>query len=331
MTKSLHLSLFERPRLRPGVVLLDDENGVDCVYREQGCRIDTDAPAELIALLRHLSVGGASEAELARRHPNLAGEVPSILSGLDSLGLLTETATALPEGVVSGGQLYRQLRRLADRQHDEVVSGPMYRAMIDGSITRQQLIGYVLEYYHVVSAAPRLVAPALAKEEPETVAAALQNFYVSELHHDRLIEQSLAAVGIRAEQLRQVEPLPMTFALCASLGAYAAQSPLSFKAVLYLFEEAASDFTVAFSAAAASAGMPREFVKPIVAHARLNDDQEHGNITATLLGAVPAVSAEEAVTVQKHLAIMIETFAHQEDEMMAYYADPDARVPRIFR
>jgi hypothetical protein len=128
-----------------------------------------------------------------------------------------------------------------------------------------------------------------------------------------------------------VEPLPMTFALCASLGAYAAQSPMSFKAVLYLFEEAASDFTQAFSAAAAAAGLPSEFVKPIVAHARLNDDQDHGNITATLLAAVPAVSAEEAVTVKKHLAILIETFAHQEEEMMAYYGRPDTRLPRVYQ
>jgi hypothetical protein len=331
MTSSLHLSLFHRPRLRSGVVLINDENGVDCVYREQGCRIDTDSPVELLALLRDLRAGGASEEELAARHAGLADEVAAILSGLDTLGLLTETATPLPEGVVTGAQMYRELRRLADRHHDRVVSGPMYRAMQDGSITRQQLIGYALEYYHVVSAAPRLVAPALAKEEPSVVMQALRDFYVSELHHDRLIEQSLASVGIDREVLSQVEPLPMTFALCASLGAYAAQSPMSFKAVLHLFEEAASDFTRAFSAAAAAVGLPPEFVKPIVAHARLNDDQDHGNITATLLGAVPAVSAEEAVTVKKHLAILIETFAHQEDEMMAYYADADARVPRVFQ
>ena len=115
------------------------------------------------------AAGGTSEEDLAARHAGLADEVPTILSALDALGLLTETATPLPEGVVTGAQMYRELRRLADRHHDRVVSGPMYRAMRDGSITRQQLIGYALEYYHVVSAAPRLVAPALAKEEPPAV------------------------------------------------------------------------------------------------------------------------------------------------------------------
>jgi hypothetical protein len=260
----------------------------------------------------------------------LDGGVAEVLSALDSLGLLTETSLPEPAGVVSGRQLYRELRRFADRLYDRVIEGRFHRAMTFGGITRNQLVGYALEYYHLVRQAPRVLAPALAKEEPGELPGLLQDFLASELHHDRMLETSLKAVGITREQLRRMQPLPATFALIASIGAYAAQNPLTFKAMLYLFEEPSPEFNEAFAEACQAEGLPDAFVRPILAHAQLNDEGDHGDISAQLLAEVPVVGPEEQHTVRKHLAIVIETLAQQEKEILEYYGRPDALVPRIF-
>jgi hypothetical protein len=327
---SLELELFESPTFRSGVRLVFDTTGVECEYREQSCRIDFGSQPEARQLVELLAEGGCTRGELERRLPSLADAIPEVIRELDAQGLLTESRLPEPDDVVSGLQFYREARRVMERQHDRVMPGSFHRAMVEGTITREQLIGYALEYYHLVHLAPRLVASALAKEEPGRTSELLQDFFVSELHHDRMLEAALQAVSIEPWQLRRTQPLPATFSLCASLGAYSAQNPLTFKTMLYLFEESSPAFNAAFASACEALGLPAAFARPILAHAKLNDDGDHGDISATLLAEVPAVGPEERHTALKHLAIVVETLAIQEDQMLAYYARPDALIPRVF-
>jgi hypothetical protein len=331
MSSSLHLELFERPRFRESVDLFFDDDGVDCLYRDQSCRVDFHGREDARQLLKLLIAGGQTREELQKACPAVADEVGDVLTALDALGLLTETTLGRPRGVVSGRQLYRDLRRMADNLYDQVIEESFYQKMVNGTIARNQLVGYALEYYHLVHQAPRLLASALSKQEPGRIPGLLQDFFASELHHDRMLESSLGAIGITREQLQQTQPLPTTFGLCAAIGAYSAQNPLTFKAMLYLFEEPSPDFNDAFAAASRSAGLPERFISPILAHARLNEDGSHGDISSELLAEVAVVGPEEQHTVRKHLAITVETMAQQEAEILAYYGSPSAVIPRVFR
>jgi heme oxygenase-like protein len=330
MSSSLHLELFERPRFREQVELVFDDDGVECVYRDQSCRVDFHGNGDARQLITLLREGGLTREELQGALPALAGDIGGVLTALDALGLLTETHLSEPGGVVSGRQLYRELRRMADNLYNEVIDESFYQRMTDGTISAHQLIGYALEYYHLVHLAPRLLAPALSKEEPGRIPGLLQDFLASELHHDRMLESALGAVGITSEQLAAAQPLPMTFGLCAGLGAYAAQNPLTFKAMLYLFEEPSPDFNDAFATACRAAGLPEGFIAPILAHAHLNSDGNHGDISGELLAEVPVVGPEEQHTARKHLAITVETMALQEKEILAYYGAPGALIPRVY-
>jgi Iron-containing redox enzyme len=329
MASSLQLELFERPRFREGVELEFDDDGAECAYRDQGCRVEFGGAAPARKFLELLIEGGRTREELEEVSGFTDG-AHEVLASLDTLGLLTETRLPAPTDVISGRQLYRNLRRMADALYDDEIGEHFYRTLIEGRATREQLVGYALEYYHLVRQAPRILAPALAKEEPGEISGVLQDFLAEELHHDRMLENSLSAVGITREQLRRTQPLASTFSLIASLGAYASQNPTTFKAALYLFEEPSPQFNEAFAQACARAGLPDAFVRPILAHARLNDDGDHGDISGRLLGMVPVVGAEEQHTVAKHLAILVETLALQDREIASYYGSPDAVVPRIF-
>lgn len=330
MASSLHLELFERPRLRDQVRLTFDDDGVECVYRDQSCRVDFHGLGDARKLMELLVPGGHTRAELELLCPALNGQVADVLTALDALGLLTESHLPQPKGVISGRQLYRETRRVADSLYERVIDESFYQAMTDGTILRNQLVGYALEYYQLVRQAPRLVASALAKDLPGRIPEMLQDFLASELHHDRMLESALSAVGISAEQARRSQPLPMTFGLCAALGAYAAQNPLTFMAILFLFEETSPDFNSAFEAACLRTGLPSGFAGPILEHATLNDEGEHGNISAQLLAEIPVVGPEERHTVRKHVAITVETMALQERELLKYYGSPDGKIPRVF-
>lgn len=332
--KPLNINQLERPRLRSGVSVVAGDDGVELVYRgDDGCLLEGD-PAVLTGLCASLVEGGATTEELARVHVEVADDLEDLLVELDRLGLLTDSALPAPVGVMTGRQFARELHRLTDRVSGrcagETGQGPLHWAMSDGSVTANHLVGYVLEYYQLVRFAPRILAPALAKHEPPEVEDALLAFYVSEMHHDRMLERALAAVGISRAELRASQPLPSTHALCVSLGAYASQDPLTFKSSLYLFEEASPTFNEAFAVACQQVGLPDDFIAPILGHARLNDDEGHGDITSTLLSWIPGVSAEERRLTTMKVAVLVETFFRAEQEMYDYYGRADARIPRLF-
>jgi hypothetical protein len=140
----------------------------------------------------------------------------------------------------------------------------------------------------------------------------------------------LQSVGIDGEQLQQMQPLPMTFAVCSTLGVLAHQHPLSFKVALMLFEEDDRQFHHLFKQCCLALGMPREFYQPILLHARINEEGAHEQITASLLQEIPYVSSEERSLVKKNMAILMESMVLRTHEMLEYYGNPNNPVPRCF-
>jgi hypothetical protein len=197
-------------------------------------------------------------------------------------------------------------------------------------LPRAALIGYALEYFYIVRAAPGLIAPSLGHAEPMKVQKLLQGFLASELNHDDMLRQSLNAVSIRTDNLDYLQPLPATFALCASLGVYARQHPLSFKALLFLFEQPSVSFHLELANYCRDTGVPEGFWQPIARHATINDEFDHEDISLSLLSEIEAISPEEQMTVKKHVMLAIETMVLQENQILDYYGRQTVVQPRVF-
>jgi thiaminase len=321
---------LERPRFRPGVTIAVEGDAVHLDYREQGCTLEVPRhTAELKSLVEALGRGRSTAAELLRDHEALADALPGMLRELDALGLLLDAAPPLP-AMKSGAQLYRDLVRFVERAKLKTASSEFYRGLVEGTLSERQLIGYAIEYYHLVYQAPTLLAPALASLETPKTRNLLIRFYESELNHDRFLTAALRSVGVSEDLLLKTTPLPSTFALCASLAAYARQHMLTFKAALFLFEQPYEEFNSAFRTHCARVGMPKKFFESIVRHAELNESEEHEVISERLLADVPCVASEEQTVVKKHIGILVETLARQEREILTYYGNPSNPSPRLF-
>ena len=215
------------------------------------------------------------------------------------------------------------------RLHERSAPSRFYSALCDGTASRSQLVGYALEYYWLVRTAPALVAPSLATARTQAIHKTLQDFLVSEIDHDRYLLKVLRAAGVEGD-LTELQPLPTTFQLCASLGAYAQQHPLSFHSGLFLFEQPQPAFVDAFEARCVTLGLPTEFYLPLRQHSGINEDEDHGSISTRILGLVPAVSAEERFVVLRNISVLAETMIQQEHEILDYYGDASRRSPRLF-
>jgi heme oxygenase-like protein len=322
---------LDRPRLRDGVALARSGSSVTLDYRDQGCTIEfsPETGPTVSAALDALRGEVPWETVLAS-HRELQGHIHQLLEDLDRLGLLTSAGS--PEGDAipgtSGLELYRRVRAQAAGWISRA-SPPFYARLQAGEVTRAQLVGYALEYYHLVRATPGLIAPVLGHAHRPRTRWLLERFVRSELGHHEMLAEALAAAGVDPGVLDRVVPLPETFALCAQLGVLAAQDPLSFQCVLFLFEEENPAFHDAFVKACGVRGLGEAFHGPIVRHALINSEGAHGDISRELMAEVPWVSREEELVVLKQVATAVETLVGMEHRLLRHYGGPEDSMLRV--
>lgn len=326
------VSSIRAPKFRDGVAyaLGDGEvtisrNGTRCSFRFSG----EDALA-VSTLMRNLQSGEMSVDDLASRSPAIAEQIPPLLTEFDHLRLLTESRRAPPAGVTSEAQLYREVVRLADRVIHRCATSAFHAALVAGSASRRQLIGYALEYYWLTQVATGLLGPALGTAKSPRERRILETFMKSEFGHDELLAASLRSVGLSDDEIEAHQPLPTTFSLCASLGVYARQDPLSFKACLFLVERAQPAFVDAFDRRCRDLGLPTGFHAPLRTHSDINLQYDHGDISKLLMAADTAVTREAAVIVKRNVSLMVETLIKQEEEILSYYGREQNPLPRTF-
>lgn len=325
------LPILAKPRFRPSVQAKVGPSGAEIAIGETRCSFSFAAPhaAGVARLIADLEDGGRDIADLSARAPEIADRLPDLLVEFDRLRLLIESEPA-PTEARTGAQLYREVRRIADRTARRTARSSFLAALTEGRAGREQLIGYALEYFWIVKAAPGLIGPILASAHRAEESRMLQSFLKSELGHDAFLGKALAAAGVTRDEMERHQPLPSTFALGASLGVYARQHPLSFKASLFLFERGQPAFLDAFDARCRALGLPDGFHRPLRAHAELNDDYDHEDISRDLLALEEVVDAEACTVVKRHVALFVETMVWQEEEILAFYGADRPSIPRIF-
>lgn len=326
------LSIPRKPRFRDAVeaVVGDGEAELSLAGRVCGFEFGPGDTAGVARLFADLEAGGRGVEELIARSPEIGEQIPALLRDFDRLRLLTESEPPSTDGVRSGLQLYREVRRLADRQIERNARSSFTTALREGRATRRQMVGYALEYFWIVKTAPALIGPALSTAHTAGERALIQDFLRSELGHDRFLGRALEAAEVSPEEMEAHQPLPATFALCASLGVYARQHPLSFKACLFLFERAQPAFIDAFDARCRALGLPAAFHEPLRAHADINEDYDHEDISRALMAFDEAIAPEACTVVKRHVALMVETMVQQEEQILAWYGQGRGRVARIF-
>jgi hypothetical protein len=238
-----------------------------------------------------------------------------VLLAMDRYGLLNDAAPPDPGLMISGAAFWTEVSAFAERA--KVKARPvLYEALRAGRTSRDILIRYVKQYYHVVRAGPAIISGSLAHASDPRTRTILEEFLAAELGHDRLIASALASVGVMEQDLHNSLPLPETFAIISALQVFADQEPLTFKALVFLMEVANPEFHRAFVSACEYEGLGQSFWGPIIDHAGVNDDGAHGSISSRLLARVDFVSVEERAVVLKQAVNMIENLVALEHVLL---------------
>lgn len=299
-------TFLQCPRLRAGVAVVENEAGFSVRLRTNVCQIDTNeaARAPLRQLFARLEAG-IDHAQIGDALGDFADDAHGVIDQLDRFGYITEGGAFGLAPVVDTAQFLRALRAVSQGAAAAPHQG-LTALLASGSVTRAQLIGYAVQYLHIVRHGPGLVAPVLNWVSEPALRAQLSDFLADEWRHDRLLAQSLAAVDINAQALRPSSMLPETFALIAQLGVRATTDPLALAALLFVYERPNPDFHRLYIDNCSRTGLPAAFVEPIVRHAQMNDSERHDDIAAALAAFVCPVSRERASAALCDAAVAVE-------------------------
>ncbi|EOX4945980.1 iron-containing redox enzyme family protein [Vibrio alginolyticus] len=311
---------FRLPKLRNGTICTQHNESYHIDYRNQGVVITWDGGDGVLGeFLNDLMIGQKDIKTLSLDYPALEECINEIIEQLDNNYLLTESNFEVSADVISGEQFANKLRRYSYARHSQLGTSKLYELMLNDKVTSAQLIGYVVEYYHIVKSAPSVIAPALAHKAPEAIFQGIKTLFLEEHDHDQLLVQALESVGLLEDEVRSTTPLPSTFSVYSTLGTFSRQHLLSFISALFLFEEPYPEFNRAFIASCKRLNLPEAFWKPIVGHSDVNESGGHHLITDELLTHISAISKEEANVTLIHIMTLLETMKIWDSEICSSY------------
>lgn len=324
--------LPQYPTLLPQVLLDCSGPTLALRYRDRGCTfsVNSDQYEATTHFLKLLQTGGHSIATLQTECAAIADDIPLLLKSCFQRQLLMESSPVPSVSGLTGREFYPILKLYLTQQHHALPNTLMGQRMQDHTITRNELIGYVLESYHITYLCPQLLAPALAQANQPSLRNLIQSFFISELNHDQLVERSLNSIGIKPAQLKTMLPLPMTLAACALLSQFAHDHFPSFMAALMLFEQPNPDFHHRFEAECQRLNLPASFYHPILVHAGINDEGHHEDVAEPMFATVPWISLAEQEQVKRNMHLLLDTFVLRTQEIVDYYGAPTAIIPRYF-
>ncbi len=314
---------FNYPKLRQGVVYTRISNEHHLDYRSQSLILEDDGSDALIAVIQDLQQGSLSTEDFyikhAARYPDDQLEV--LIADLDKNYLLTEGRFPAVLGVLSGLEFSKKLKLLTSALHVRIGNSALYEKMLDGSVSRSQLIGFAVEYYHIVKSAPKVISPALAHNSSPEVYQGIKRLFLEEHDHESLLANALSHVGVDRSQLALASPLDTTFSIYSTLGVYARQHIISFISALFLFEEPYPEFNKLFVESCVRLGLPDAFWKPIIGHSDVNSTSDHGAITDSLLVNYSAISEEESRVALIHTCALLELMSTWDKQICKNYSD----------
>ncbi len=203
---------------------------------------------------------------------------------------------------------------------------PFWVAMVGDVATIPDTVfyGMCIENYQLLCRESYFDAPVLSFPGSAEVRRLLNDFYASEIGHDRILLEALRSIGVTDDALERSVALHTTMALCNALSTWARHDPLFFLTTLGPLE--GRDVAVdSFVLAAEAKGLPEAFVEPIRRHAHINRDAAHGLLTRQIFEAIPAVGGRDAARILAQTELFIAIYDRFYTGVWNHYRDADAK------
>ncbi|AJK50119.1 iron-containing redox enzyme family protein [Burkholderia plantarii] len=317
-----------RPVLRSDSAIRRLDDCLVITYLDEDYEIEFDDPGSLPAteiLLNRLD-GTHTVDELSRDADGLRpDQVANTLSILDGNFLLGEGAHG--GAPMSGIAFALHLEDLYyNRWMGQDGETALVRAVFDRQASREVLVGWGLECYHVTSRAHDCLAPIIARMHGALKPLAI-DYVLDEYRHDKLLMKSLLSLGYTREQVERSLPLPYTNAVMNLLARWSNTDLLSFMGCLFVFE-GTQDIGDAYIQQIGQYDLPPEFLHGQAVHNEVNNAGDHGAVSRLLYSRFPSIGVDDQARVIRNLRMLYEAQRRKHQNVLDYYDAPTIGIPR---
>jgi hypothetical protein len=323
-----HTLYFEQPKLRSNVKITHDEN---CIHiRHHGTEVEL-APLNNISLrdienFLNVMDGNHSIDEIVNSTKIFSrDDVINYIKNLDDNWLLSEGKKNRLNGK-TGLEFIIELEDKYAQWLYEAKETPLTRLLLDNKASKNLVIGFSFEYYHVTRRCHECISPAIAKAQGEIREKVIE-FFVEEYRHDKLLAKSLMALGYTKNEIENSIPLPYTQSIMNMLSKWAHTDLLSLMAGIFIFEGTDYD-GYAYKDAISAYDFPPDFAKYQNTHGDINLEGDHGHVTREFFTHVGYISPEDQTRVINNIRFLNELHVRMHANTIDYYDHPNSIIPR---
>lgn len=266
--------------------------------------LDSDQLAESVEqVLNDLVPGTMEMAELARRHDAALApyDTRTLIDILLGENILTESK---PFGAArDGASLFHELRahfrsHIAPSFADE----PGAVKFSQGALTQEELKAWSIEYYFTTRFAEQCTVAALNHHGKPGLQALIEEFFIEEVGHDKLLERSLIGFGFTRTDLEQLSPHISTVAVMGML----LRSSL-FDLPLFITLVGQLEGTEAqcrrYIAMLEKSGLPEDAIRPQITHELINIEHGHFDEALKMAVALESVGDQDIARCRRLLSL----------------------------
>ena len=301
------------------------------VHEELTLTLEGPEPQRLRAFLDRLD-GEHSLEQLCSGSQLSRGDATDLLASLDSHGLLRPKASPAATARMSGARFAAICRESIAPWKRRLFGHPLWRRLSEGTAPRSLFDGWVLENFHLIEGVTLRLGSAVAHCADPAVRQHFIKHFAEEYNHCEFFHRSLAALGVRDEDLVDSQPLTATRAVIDWMRDAARQDPLAYAACSAFLESTGADRGSADTFyARLSAAYDARAVKYMASHAKLDEEYGHVGFLEKIcveLGKVDHARADRAL---RYLAGFVETLELWSTCIERHYAEGRPLFPGSVR
>jgi hypothetical protein len=235
----------------------------------------------------------------------------ALLQQLDQHGLINDTIK--PETISALEALFQVEQLINQLLIKTVDKNPFWEKMdaLGSNYPKSVLYGFAIENYHFLFREALFDSPILSYQSSTQARLLMNEFYVEEIGHDKLLLKSLESIGLSESILFKRAPLAATMMMCHALMRWAATDPLFFFVTLGLLEgngyreDGQLD---SYISACYKANLPETFISPIETHAKINLHANHGNLSREIMQANGHIPISELQRLKSKAHLFVELY-----------------------
>lgn len=214
-------------------------------------------------------------------------------------------------------------------------SHPLWVALANGTAPKAMFIGWMIESFHFIEGATARLPIAISNSSDPVVRKIFAKHFSEEYDHHHFFARALAAAGLDATWLKNVEPLPGTNAVRNHMRACGRRDPLAYAACSGFLESTGSDHARSrafFSHLAAHFdNSDASIIKPIADHARLDEGYQHCGFLGLVADAIGPVTRSRAEEAFQSAFLLLETLEVWSTDIQRHYRGVEALTAGLRR